>query len=93
MPLTIKPCPRCRADILTGLSGTRRAAVDVALDPAPLNPPAELGRLLAGCRTWTLHSGGQAHPRTAATIRARPAGTIPRQTVLADHRCSPGGNP
>lgn len=86
--LTIKPCPRrCGAQLLTGLSGRRRAALDVALDLTPLDPLTELAAVVAGCWTWTVHPPGDAHARTAAAILAHPAGTVARQTVHADHRC------
>jgi hypothetical protein len=87
-----KRCGRCGQTTLAGLSnGGRSAALDVVLDPEPLTPIQELaalaytgGRL---CRTWTLHSCGDAHARTAAVILARPAGSTWRQTVHREHHC------
>jgi hypothetical protein len=86
--LTRGPCRRCGQDTISGLSGTRSAAVDVRVDADPLTPVQELDRLVAGCRTWTLHTvADELHPRPAHVIRTRPAGTRPRQTVHAEHAC------
>ena len=64
--------------------------LDVRLDPEPLDPLGELRALVAGRTTYTVHTGsGAVHPRPAATIRARPASTRPRQQVHAAHQCTP----
>src|SRR5689334_23333827 len=63
---------------------------DVRLDPAPLGPLEELAACVAGCHTFTRHDvSGAVHGRTPFVIRTRPAGTRLRQTVLAEHRCTP----
>lgn len=63
---------------------------DVRLDPEPLGPLGELRCVLAGRRTYTVHTGtGAVFHRPARTIRSRPAGTIPRQHVHAEHQCTP----
>ena len=88
--ITENTCRRCGRQTLGGWSGTGEfASVQVRVDAAALTPLQELTAVVAGCRTWTLHPGiSQLHPRTARTIRTRPAGT-PRQTVHADHVCTP----
>lgn len=94
MALTLGPCPRCGADTIRGLSGGRLLGQDVRVDAGPLDPRQELASLVAGCATWTLHTvAAELRPRLPHVIRARPAGTIPRQTVHADHVCGtpPGG--
>lgn len=89
-PISSSTCGRCSRQTLGGWSGTGQVlSVQVTVDAAPLTPLQELAATLAGWRTWTFHPGpGQLHPRTAGTIRSRPAGT-PRQTVHADHQCTP----
>jgi hypothetical protein len=87
------PCGRCGQDTISGLSGSRACSVDVRVDAHPLTAVQELHALVAGCRTWTLHTvADELHPRTVQVIRSRPAGTRPRQTVHAEHRC-PGRTP
>jgi hypothetical protein len=89
--LTETQCRRCGRLTVGGWSGTGELlSVQVTADADPLTPEQELAALVAGCWTWTLHTvAGQLHPRTARMIRLRPAGTHPRQTVHADHRCTP----
>lgn len=89
MTLTHGPCPRCGRDTVAGLSGNGKAAgLEVTVDSRPLNPAGELAALVAGCATWTLHTtADELHPRPAHVIAARPAGTVPRQTVHASHVC------
>lgn len=77
---------RCGAETWLALD----APLDVVLDPTPLDSPmAELGSVLAGHRTYTVHRNGDTHLRHPLVIRARPAGLTPRQTVHQDHRCEP----
>jgi hypothetical protein len=87
------PCGRCGRDVIGGWSGTGQIlSVQVTVDAAPIPGPEQELRWLAvaGCRTWTLHAvAAQLHPRSARTIRLRPAGTRPRQTVHPEHRCTP----
>jgi hypothetical protein len=73
-------------------NGGRGAALDVVLDSRPLDPGQELAALTGGrlSWTWTVHSIGDAHARTAAVILARPAGTMARQAVHAEHHCDKG---
>jgi hypothetical protein len=87
-----RKCSRCGADTLMGDSDSYRAAVPYRISPQPLTAAGELSALQSGrlCRTWTLHAGGHVHPRTADTIRSRPAGRTMRQTVHADHVCGQG---
>lgn len=90
--LTETPCGRCGRLTIGGWSGTGELlSVQVTADLDPLTTPEEeLTALVAGCRTWTLHTvARQLEPRTARIIRQRPAGTRPRQTVHPDHRCTP----
>lgn len=83
-----KPCPRCRTTVLTGLSnGSRGASLEITVDRQPLTPATELTAIMAGHRTWTLHTAGELHARTPETITTRVAGSTPRQTVHADHAC------
>jgi hypothetical protein len=91
MTLDHGPCNRCGRPIIGGWTrGGRLLSEQVTVDAAPLTAEQELGHLVAGCRTWTLHAvPDELHPRTAWTIRARPAGTVPRQTVHPDHQCTP----
>lgn len=61
---------------------------DVRVDDEVLDALDELRVILAGRRTYTLHVGsGAVFTRSAHRIRARPAGTVPRQDVHAEHRC------
>lgn len=88
--LTEGPCRRCGRQTLGAWSGTgEMLSVQVTVDASPLTPLQELAATLAGWRTWTFHPGArQLWARGARTIRSRPAGT-PRQTVHADHVCTP----
>lgn len=62
--------------------------LDVVVDPAPLSPIGELQALLGGVHTYTHHVvPGELCWRYPLVIRSRPAGTAPRQTVHAAHRC------
>jgi hypothetical protein len=85
------PCGRCRRQTIGGWTrGGRLLSEQVTVDAGPLDPEQELAHLVAGRRTWTLHTvPDELHPRDARTIRLRPAGTIPRQTVHPDHTCTP----
>lgn len=89
--LTHTRCRHCGGMTTGGWSGTGEALsllVSVDADPIP-TPEWELWALMAGWRTWTLHTvPGQLYARTARVIRTRPVGT-PRQTVHAEHRCIP----
>jgi hypothetical protein len=87
-----RPCPHCRAKTWTGVEDVARAALPYRLDPQQLDTTAELNALQSGRLTWTRHSSGAVLLRSATVILARPAGTVPRQTVHADHAC-PGGTP
>jgi hypothetical protein len=78
---------RCRCVEL--LEAVTAAGYDVTLDPAPLDPLGELRAAVAGVPTYTRHPAGDVHYRHPDTIRARPAGTRPRQDVHARHRCPP----
>ena len=81
---------RCGQLTLLGLDGAGRAgSLDVVLDPQPLDSPmAELGAVLLGHVTYTLHRNGDLHHRHPLVIRARPAGSTPRQQVLQSHQCA-----
>jgi hypothetical protein len=63
------------------------AALPYRLDPVPLDAAGELAAVVAGRRTWTLHSSGAVRLRGAKTITEWPAATVPRQQVYADHDC------
>jgi hypothetical protein len=83
---------RCGAAVWAGQSGGGRLlALDVVLDPAPLDAAGELRALHDGRRTWTMHPRrdalGDVFARTAAVIRVRPAVLGQWQTVHADHVC------
>jgi len=70
--------------------GWSYSGFQVLVDADPLTPELELAMILAGRRTWTLHTvAEELHPRGARQIRTRPAGTYPRQTVHPDHVCTP----
>lgn len=81
---------RCGQLTLLALDGAGRAgSLDVVLDPDPLpDPMAELGAIIDGRTTFTVHRNGDVHHRHPLVIRARPAGRTPRQQVLQSHRCS-----
>jgi hypothetical protein len=86
-----RKCSRCGGDTLTGDSDSYRAAVPYRISLQPLTAAQELEAVASGrLRTWTLHAGGHVHPRSADTIRSRPAGSTLRQTVHADHVCGQG---
>ncbi len=93
MALTIGPCRVCGVDTIAGLTnGGRALALDVTLDATPLDPRGELEAAVAGCRTYTHHVvPGVLHVRSGRTIRQRPAGSQPRQTVHREHVCIPRG--
>lgn len=79
-------CPRCRTEVLTGVTG--RPGIEVVLDPAPLDPVGELDAILDRRATVTRHTlGGQLTLRNGRQITDRPAGTRDRETVLREHRC------
>jgi len=90
-PISDSVCRHCGRQTLGGWSGSGQvASIQVTVDAAPLTPLQELAATLAGWRTWTFHTGvRQLHTRDAGTIRRRPAGTRPRQTVHAQHQCTP----
>jgi hypothetical protein len=68
--------------------GGRLLSLDVTLDPVPLpGPMAELGAVLDGRTTYTVHRNGDCHVRTPVVMRARPAGRTPLQQVHRAHRC------
>ena len=92
MALEDLDCNRCGQRVIRGRTGNGRAAgLDVCVNAAALDPRQELAALVAGCRTYTLHTvARELHPRDARVIRARPAGTVPRQTVHATHQCTRG---
>lgn len=80
-----EPCPRCGADTLTARTPDRVAAVDVRVDPRPVDPasiPASRERL-----AWCLTGGGHVPQR----IRWRDRWHAPHCThpVLIDHTCPP----
>lgn len=85
-----RPCAHCGRLTLHALDGAGTpGSLDVVLDPEPLDSPmAELGAVLDGRTTFTVHANGDTHHRHPLVIRARPAGRTPRQQVLASHRCS-----
>lgn len=71
--------------MLRALSG---AGLDVVVDAAPLSALGELAAVMAGVGTLTHHHvAGELHHRYPLGIRSRPAGSRPRQTVHALHRC------
>lgn len=85
-PPPVTRCPRCRAPIHT--RHTTRPAIEVTLDPHPLDPPAELEAILDRRWTYTRHGDdGPLTPRSGRQITHRPAGTRLRETVLREHRC------
>jgi hypothetical protein len=80
-------CRRCRGEILEART---ESGYDVTLDPAALTPLGELRAQVAGRTTYTRHTySGAVHYRHPSTIRARPAGSRPRQDVHATHACTP----
>lgn len=90
--ITNNRCGHCGRDVIGGWSRDGRTlSVQVTADADPLaDPEQELAALVAGCPTWTLHPvARQLHPRSARMIRLRPAGIHPRQTVHAQHWCTP----
>jgi hypothetical protein len=82
---------RCGQLTLLALDGAGLAgSLDVVLDPDPIpDPMAELGAVLDGRTTYTVHANGDTHHRHPLVIRARPAGHTPRQQVHQSHRCTP----
>lgn len=62
--------------------------LQVTVDAAALTPVGELQALMAGVSTYTHHLvPDDLHHRSTWSITHRPAGTRPRQTVHAIHRC------
>lgn len=86
-----RKCSRCGATTWPASDGGNRGGLPVTLDPTPLDSMGELGALLTGRRTYTVHANGDVHARTVQTIRTRPAGAALRQTVHADHACTDRG--
>jgi hypothetical protein len=89
--LALTRCRECRAEVALVRTSS---GIDVHLDPEPLTPLAELVALMAGRWTftrWTM--SGDVHTRTPLKIKARPAGTVPRQDVHASHECTPTPDP
>lgn len=87
-----RKCSRCRASTWPAVDNGGRAGLPVVLDPTPLDSMGELGALLTGRRTYTVHRNGDVHARTVQSIRGRPAGRTLRQTVHADHACTDQGD-
>lgn len=86
MPTAERRCPRCRARTITGVTLPPGFAVEV--DPAVLDPAAELEAILEGRWTYTLHTGAdQLAHRGARQIEGRPAGSRVRESVHREHRC------
>lgn len=84
-------CPHCHLEVIRGRDDT---GSDVTLDAAPLNPMGELGAVLTGRGTWTVHQGGRLIAyRTPHAMRHRPAGTTARQSVHPGHHCSAYSQP
>jgi hypothetical protein len=52
----LRPCPRCGAQILTGLDHDRTAAI-AHVDAAPIDPAREVAALGAGYHTYDLING------------------------------------
>ena len=78
-------CKRCGRGVIAGLSD---AGFDVELDPTELDTLGELAVTVAGGVTYTRHTWADAIAhRNGRTIRARPAGSQPRQAVHAAHDC------
>lgn len=85
----IRYCESCKAAVLAGLDDDE-CAIEVAVDPVPLNPLGEALAAVEGRRTYRLRSEGGRYvldPRTARGITRRPAGSTPRADVLRAHRC------
>lgn len=78
-PVVLKACPRCKAQMLTGIAEGVHAYVDII----PLTPAGEGAAIAAGRQTYTLRRFGLIHRDTYR--RADPALAAP---VLADHRCA-----
>lgn len=86
----VRTCNRCGASVLTGLTDPKVCAIDAQVDPAPLN---QLGELLARAqRRYTVTARAEAgryvlDDRDSFAIEGGPAGTRPREDVMAEHRC------
>lgn len=75
----------CGTPVLKAVS---ESGLDVVLDQAALTAVGELQAILGGVVTYTHHLvPDEVHHRSPWSIRARPAGTRPRQRVHALHRC------
>lgn len=86
--LSRSKCARCGTATFGGWT-REPCALLITLDAMPLDPESELAAAVAGCRTWTLHAIPQELTmRAPSAIRAHPAGTAPRQSVHAEHRCT-----
>lgn len=60
----------------------------MVLDSAPLTACGELAATVAGVHTYSHHHiPDEMHWRSAWSIRARPAGSRPRQSVHPRHTC------
>ena len=85
----IRTCPTCRAVILHG-DDNDRCAFETVADPTPLNAHGEAWALASGRRTVALardKNGLVLWARNADQITGKPAGTNPREDVLATHVC------
>jgi len=83
----VSPCRHRDPEVLEVQTASGFA---VKLDPEVLDPLGELRALMAGRLTFTRYTySGDVHSRMPSKIRARPAGTRPRQDVHALHDCTP----
>lgn len=89
-------CRRCNDVVVIGLDATQ-CAIEVHVDPQPLNSLGELLALAEGRRTLSLvaTAGGRVlEPRRPEDIRRLPPATPGiREDVLREHRCGTGPPP
>lgn len=85
----LRPCPTCGVRVLVG-DDDDTCALTIHAELAALGRDGERWAHLSGRRTVDLTRSGRGllmYRRGVEDIGARPAGTDPREDVLAEHRC------
>lgn len=83
----------CRHRAPEVIEARTSSGYDVKLDPAELDPLAELGATVAGRGTYSLRwVRGEVYPRSPYKIAHQPAGSDPFVRVHAEHRCQQTGD-
>jgi hypothetical protein len=91
-PATLRPCPKCKAPVITGW--TEAPSLPATLDPHPLDTASEVACLLVLNRR-TCDLTGQPGQWRIGSWRAWPGATHrrigkPAGPILAEHKCGQG---